>query len=146
MYLDTQEFFSSAQSLAAAVGDLASANVYDTGAAADVGIGEEMYLQVNTLAGVTSGGAATIQVVLQSDDNSGFASPKEFVLTSALPLASLTANKVLYQGRLPIGLERYLRVVYRIGGAAVTGGTANAFMAKNLQLSPALPTSVPGVK
>ena len=40
MYIDSQETFAEGQSVAAAAGDIVSTNVIDTGAAADVGIGE----------------------------------------------------------------------------------------------------------
>lgn len=146
MILDTQTSLSRAQSIAAAAGDVASTDYYDTGAAHDAGIGEDLALQVQLNAAVTSGGAATVQVVLQSDDNSSFSSPKEYPLTAALALAALTAGAVLYRGKLPFGLERYLRIVYRIGTATTTGGTATAFLAKDLQVNPAYSTSVPGVK
>ena len=146
MYIDSQEILSSAQSIAAAAGDVASTNYYDTGAAADVGIGEELFLQISTVAAVTSGGAATVQFVLQCDDNTSFSSPKEFPLTGAVALAALTANTVQYRGRLPIGLERYLRVVYRIGTATTTAGTATAYFTKNVQANASIATTVPGVK
>ena len=146
MYIDSQEILSSAQSIAAAAGDVASTNYYDTGAAADVGIGGELFLQISTVAAVTSGGSATVQFVLQCDDNTSFSSPKEFPLTGAVALAALTANTVQYRGRLPIGLERYLRVVYRIGTATTTAGTATAYFTKNVQANAPIATTVPGVK
>lgn len=146
MILDTQELLSSAQSIAAAAGDVASTNYYDTGAAADAGIGEELFLQIATVAAVTSGGAATVQFVLQTDDNTSFSSPREFPLTGALALAALTANTVQYRGRLPIGLERYIRVVYRIGTATTTAGTATTFLTKDVQANLPTATTVPGVK
>lgn len=146
MYIDSQELLSSAQSIAAAAGDVVSTNYYDTGASADVGVGEDLYLQVNTVAAVTSGGAATVQFVLQTDDNTSFSSPKEFPLTGAVALASLTANTVQYRGRLPVGLERYIRLVYRIGTATTTAGTATAFFAKDIQANTPIATTVPGVK
>ncbi|WP_059413443.1 MULTISPECIES: Bbp16 family capsid cement protein [Cupriavidus] len=133
MILDTQETFSLAQSIAAAAGDVVSTNVYDTGAPADVGIGEEMYLYVRIGTTVTSGGAATVQVVLQTDDNVSFSSPTEYPMSSALALAALSAGAEIVKSRLPIGLERYLRVVYRIGTATTTAGAADAFLTKDVQ-------------
>ena len=146
MILDSQLSLSRAQTIAAAAGDVVSTDIYDTGAAVDVGIGEEMYLVVQTVAAVTSGGAATVQLVLQTDDNSSFSSAREFPLTGAIALASLTANTVQYRGRLPIGLERYVRLVYRIGTTTTTAGTATAFLTKGIQHAPAAPTTVPSVK
>jgi len=133
MIMDTQEQFSVAQTIAAAAGDVVSTNYLDTGAAQDEGIGEVMQLMIRTVAAVTSGGAATVAFILQTDDNSSFSSPKEFPLTGALALAALTANTVQYTGRLPNGLERYIRVVARIATATTTAGTMDAFLVKDAQ-------------
>ncbi|WP_375199067.1 Bbp16 family capsid cement protein [Cupriavidus metallidurans] len=134
MILDIQEQFSSAQSIVSAAGDVVSTNIYDTGAAADVGIGEEIYLVTRLGAAVTSGGAATVQVVLQTADDAAFsANLTEFPQSSALALAALTANTEISKQRLPIGLRRYLRVVYRVGTAATTAGTVDAFLVKDVQ-------------
>lgn len=129
MIIDSQEKFSEAQSVAAAAGDIVSTNVYDTGAAADVGIGEEMYLYAKMNAALVGAGAS-IQVVLQdSADNSSFADKQA---SAAVPVASATANATLAKVRLPIGLRRYLRVVYRISGATTTAGTASAYLVKDV--------------
>lgn len=134
MILDSQEQFSSGQSIVAAAGDVVSTNIYDTGAAADVGIGEELYIVARIGTAVTSGGAATVQVVLQTADDAGFTTNlTEFPLSSALALAALTANTEIVKSRLPIGLRRYLRIVYRIGTAATTAGTVDAFIVKDVQ-------------
>lgn len=147
MILDTQTSLSRAQSIAAAAGDVISTDIYDTGAAADAGIGQEVYLQINTNAAVTSGGAATVQFVLQHASDVAFSSQgAEYPLTNARALAALTANTVQFQGRLPVGLRRYIRVVYRIATATTTGGTATAFLTEDIQASPTLPTTVPGIK
>ncbi len=146
MILDSQLSLSRAQSIAAAVGDIVSTDVYDTGAAADVGIGEDLFLQIQLNAAVTSGGAATVAFILQTDDNVGFSSVREYPLTGPVALAALTANSVQYRGKLPIGLERFFRVVYRIAGATTTAGSVTTFLTHGLQVSPTLPTTVPGVK
>lgn len=132
MILDTQETFSELQSVAAAVGDIVSTNVLDTGDPYDSGAGEITWLYAKLNAAVTSGGAATLQVVLQdSADNSTFADVQ--TLSPIYALAALTANKELARVRLPLGIRRYLRIVYRIAGATTTGGTASAYMAKDVQ-------------
>lgn len=145
MILDTQTRFSSAQSIAAGVGTVASTDTYDTGAAADVGIGQDLNLVIQIGTAVVGAGAS-VQFVLQSDDNVGFSSPTTFPLTNAIPVASLTANSIQYRGRLPIGLERHIRVAYIISGATTTAGTVTSYLAEDLQVAPALPTTVPGVK
>lgn len=138
MIMDTQEQFSSGQTLIVGTGDTVSTNVLDTAASVsnpqnhDEGIGEEVYLSVRIGTAALSA-TGTLQVVLQVDDNVSFSSPKEFPLTAALLQAATTANTYIYQGRLPIGLERFLRVVYRVGTAAFTAGTVDAFLTKDIQ-------------
>ena len=133
MILDSQEQFSSLQSIVSAAGDVVSTNAYDTGAAADVGVGEELYLV--TRAGTAAAGAgATVQVVLQTADDAAFTTNlTEFPQTAALGVAAVTANTEISKQRLPIGLRRYLRVVYRVAGAATTAGTMDAFLVKDVQ-------------
>ena len=83
---------------------------------------------VKTKAAFTSAGAGTLQVVLQdSADNSTFADVQ--TLTGAVALAALGANKKQVRARLPIGLRRYIRLAYRVGTAAMTAGTVDAFLA-----------------
>lgn len=145
MILDTQTRFSDAQSIASAVGTVASTNHYDTGSAADVGIGQETFLVIS-IGTAVAGAGASVQFVLQTDDNSSFSSATNIPLTNAVPVASLTANSVQYRGRLPIGLERYFRVGYIVSGATTTAGTANAYLTNDLQHAPVIATTVPGVK
>lgn len=140
MIMDRMEEFSVAQTLIVGTGDTVSTNILDTNPTGipatpqniDEGIGEEAYLNIRIGTAALSA-TGTLQFVLQTDDNSGFATPTEFPLTAALVQANLTANKFVYQGRLPIGLERYLRVVYRVGTAAFTAGTVDAFLTKDTQ-------------
>jgi hypothetical protein len=124
MILDSQTNLSALQAITS-LGDTASTNVYDTGAAADVGVGQEQYLFIRTGTAFTSGGAGTLAIVLQdSADNSSWA---DVQISPTYALAALTANKVLLQSRFPIGLRRYIRVAYRVATAAMTGGTVDAF-------------------
>lgn len=140
MYMDINEQFSNGQSLIAGTGDLVSTNVLDTNPTGnpstpqnhDEGIGEEVYLNVRIGTALVQAGG-TLQLVLQTDDNVAFSSPKEFPLNAALGPTNYPANTFVYQGRLPIGLERFLRVVYRSATAAVTAGTADAFLTKDTQ-------------
>lgn len=131
MILDSMECFSAAQAITS-TGDTASTNVYDTGAAHDVGIGNDVYIFAKTKAAFTSGGAGTLQFVLQdSADNSSWADVQ--TLTPAIALASLTANTTQVRARLPIGLRRYIRIAYRVGTAAMTAGTVDAYLALDVQ-------------
>jgi hypothetical protein len=130
MILDSQNTFCTAMSVARAVGDAVSTDVYDTGAAADVGIGENFYVYAKMDAAL-AGAGASIQVVLQdSADNSSWADAEA---GKVVALATAVANAELAKLRVPIGLRRYLRVAFRISGATTSGGTASAMLAKDVQ-------------
>jgi len=138
MIRDNQATFSAAQAVTA-TGDTPSTNSYDTGPAnPGIGIGD-LFLVTKTDAAVTSGGAATVQVVLQdSADNATFADV--MVLTPALAIAALGANKTISQARFPAVLRRYLRVVYRVGTATLTAGTFSSFVVFDTDLQQYLPS------
>lgn len=125
MILDNQTMYANGQAVTA-LGDTASTNSYDHGPGnSGVGAGD-LWLVARTGAAVTSGGAATAQVVLQdSADNATFADVA--VLTPALALAALGANKTIAVARMPGNVRRYSRVVWRVGTAALTAGTFSAF-------------------
>jgi hypothetical protein len=132
MILDTLLQFSSAQAVTS-TGDTASTNVVDVGTT-DAGAGEELFLFITTTEAVTSAGAATVQFGLQtSTDNSTF---NDAVLSAAIAKASLTAGATI-KLRLPVGLSRYNRVVYRVGTAALTAGKFSAYIAKDVPVQAA---------
>jgi hypothetical protein len=144
MILDSQTRFSNDQDIFSVGTTVVSTDVYDTGAAADVGIGQESELQIQ-IGSVAVTGGTSVQFFLQTDDNVGFSSATVFPLTAAIPVASLTARAIVYRGRLPVGLERYIRIAYTSVGTTTTG-KATAFLMNDMQAAPALPTTVPGVK
>lgn len=129
MYLDSMVEFSLAQSIFASGADIVSTNVYDTGAAADVGIGDdELFLYAKVNAAVTGG--TSIQVVLQdSADNSSWTDRQA---GAVIPVASAVANAALCKMRIPIGCRRYLRVAYRNVGANAAG-TGSAWIVNDVQ-------------
>ena len=124
MYIDSQETFAEGQSVAAAAGDIVSTNVYDTGAAADVGIGEPMFVYANLVTALA--GTGSVQVVLQhSSDNSAFTD------VASGPATTVANGKIgtrLAAFALPMGLKRYLRVAFRVAGGTTSGGTASAYL------------------
>lgn len=132
MYVDSQEVFSTNQAVTA-IGDTVSTNIYDTGNAANIGAGEDAYLDVRVNQAVTSGGAATVTAVLQtSADNvtwiDAAAGPTRTV--AQMNTAGASVGKI----RLPAELRRYIRVVYRTATAALTAGTFDAFIVKDEQI------------
>jgi hypothetical protein len=109
----------------------------DLGAAVrDVGAGEDLYLvlQVDTTA--TSGGSATGQFHLVSDDTASIATngtATSHFSTPAFTVASMTAGTVLAIVALPQGrsYERFLGILQTTGTAAFTAGRINAFLTKD---------------
>lgn len=93
--------------------------------------GSEMYLVVRIGTAATSGGSATLQVRLVSDDT---ATPSTTTATvhatsAAIPVASLTAGATVMVTRLPSGsYERYVGIQQITGTAAFTAGTLDAFL------------------
>lgn len=93
--------------------------------------GSELYLVVRIGTAATSGGAATLQVRLVSDDT---ATPSTTTATvhatsAAIAVASLTAGATVMVTRLPSGsYERYVGIQQITGTAAFTGGTLDAFL------------------
>lgn len=93
--------------------------------------GSELYLVVRVATAATSGGSATLQVRLVSDDT---ATPNTSAATvhatsPVIPLASLTAGATVLVTKLPSGsYERFIGVQQITGTAAFTGGAVDAFL------------------
>lgn len=137
--LDLNTKYSIAQAVTS-TGDTASTNVFDTGSAAssDIGLNDELWINVICSTTATSGGSATVQAVLQdSDDNSTFA---DALVGAVLPVASVKQGAVLLQACPPLGLRRYTRIVYRVGVAALTAGKFDAYVSMDVQRNIARPS------
>jgi hypothetical protein len=134
--LDQELMFSDGQSLAgAAIGDYPSTNTYDCGGTngqSDFGqVGENLWFNMVLGAAVTSGGAATVQGVIQSaPDNATWT---DFEAGPVVSLANAIAGAVLLQITPNPGAQRYLRTIVRVAGAALTGGTVNSFGSEAIQ-------------
>jgi hypothetical protein len=99
-----------------------STNIYDAGAARDLLAGEALTLVVQVSTAFTAGGAATLVVALETDDNVSFSSATTLFTSPAIPVAALTAGARPVQIRVPRGAERYLRLVYTVAtGPMLTG-------------------------
>lgn len=137
--LDINLRFSAAQAVTS-TGDTASTNAYDAGnaAASDFGMVDDLWMNVMVNTTATSGGSATVQAVLQdSADNSTFA---DVLAGAAVAVASVTQGTALLQTKLPAGLRRYTRVVYRVGTAALTAGKFDAYVTLGIQRNIARPS------
>jgi hypothetical protein len=143
--LDSQLRFSSNQSVSGTAATVASTNYYDTGAAADAGVGEPLSAQVDVGSTAFSGGTS-VQVAIQTAADAAFSSGLVTIpLTPAILVAAATARANLFKGRLPYKLKRYIRFAYITVGA-VAAGSANAFIAKDIEAGEALPTTVPAAR
>ncbi len=118
-----------------AIGDNASANVIDQGVSglsfSPPGGGAYVapFLIAKAQAAFTSGGSGTLQIVLQdSPDNSTWTDRALGTIFTVGGSPAPSINAVLAAFRIPSSLARYVRVVYRIGTAVMTAGTALAFL------------------
>ena len=135
MILDKRNEFCDATALnTGAPGTYLIGDQIDLGVARDVGLGEEVYLVITVDTPPTSGGAATAQFTLASDDGANIATngtASVHFRTKAFTIAEMTAGAVLAAVALPIegaAYKRYLGILQTTATAAFTGGRINAFL------------------
>lgn len=136
---DSEAIYSSAQAVTA-IGDTPSTNVYDAGNASSSDISMTEHLWINAIVNTTftSGGAATIQAVLQdSADNVTFA---DVLAGPAVAVANAVAGTVLLQTQPPVGLRRYTRIGWRIATAVMTAGKVDGYFTEVIQRNIARPS------
>lgn len=127
--IDYNNIYSSAQ----AVTTSAASTNYIDGRASGEALESDLYLVVQANAAFTGGTSLDIQ--FQTATDAAFTTPVVLYDSSAILTASLTANKVLCQVPIPIGLLRYTRVYYTVVGT-MTGGTVTAFIQKGVFVAP----------
>ena len=132
MILDERGEFCDATALnTGAAGSYLLGDVVDLGVARDLGGDQAVYLVVTVDTAATSGGSATGQFNLVTDDNSSLSSPTVLVSSVAWPVASMTAGKTLMAVQLPMegtAYERYIGIQQVTGTAAFTAGKVNAYL------------------
>lgn len=146
MILDERLEFAAATSVAAAAGTAVLGDVIDLGATArDIGIGEPLWLVIQSTTEIITGGAAgTILFSVVSDALAtlGAATVANCTLhasSGSLVTGAAGANDdklnvggVILAIRLPAGTyERYLGILTTIGTTTVTAGAVNAFLTHN---------------
>lgn len=144
--LDQEEMFMDGLA-ATAVGDTAG-NSYDTAAGSsaanaanypgtgDMGMTyENIWFQIVSRTVPTSGGAATLQGVMQSSPDG--VTWTDAVLGPVIPIANITGPYHLLRTQPPVlqnpGMLRYIRPIIRIAGAALTGGVFDAYVSNTIQ-------------
>lgn len=93
--------------------------------------GTDLYLVIQVATTATSGGSATGQFRLVSDDATTPSTTTATVhyTSAAIPVATLAAGYLVACVRLPSGsYERYLGIQQITGTAAFTAGAVNAFL------------------
>lgn len=129
MIIDASTKMSNAQAVTASA---ASANVIDMKAAGDA-YGQDLYLVVQCVETATSANASTLDIKIQTDNDDAFGSPTQIGSSGAIPKASLVANKIIYKQKLPLGLEKNLRLYYEVAVANLTAGKFTAFLTPDIQ-------------
>lgn len=132
MIFDLTTLFSNAQAI---IADAASTDIIDLGATGrvygaaadltrDIGKGRGIPIHIQVVEAFNT--LTSLRVVIQCDDNAGFASAKD-VVEQTIPLAQLVAGKTISLVCIPPGVdERYLRVFYDVVGTNPTLGKVTA--------------------
>lgn len=138
MIFDRTLLFSNAQAITAdaastdVVDLLATGTVYGAAAALtkDIGKGADIPLLIQVVE--TFNNLTDLRVIVQTDDNSGFTTPRNVMEIDRL-LADLVAGRN-FTVRVPNGTaERYLRIYYDITGTAPTLGKMTAGVVMGVQ-------------
>lgn len=136
MFIDAQNQFSDAQALAATA---ASTNVIDLGVDRNAGIGEPLAVLITVDVAADAGtGDESYTFDLETDDNSGFASPEILVrrVVSALPnipRASAAAGfKLVLDVPNDLRCDRFLRLNYTLAGTTPSITVTAMLMPKSM--------------
>lgn len=134
MIMDRTELFSDRQAITA---DAASTNLIDLGATGtpygasapfvrDIGFGTPIPMVVTVAQ--TFNNLTSMAILVQTDDNSSFTSPKTVYTSPTYTLAQLaTGAEYLLPDAIPAGTnERYVRLYYDITGTAPSTGQITA--------------------
>lgn len=134
MILDKELMMSEAQVVTATA---ASTNVIDLGArlGLDPGLSDDLWLQIRVDTTATASGSATVTFALQTDDDEAFGSATTLWTSTAIGKATLVAGYNVVRMRLPLGVERYVRVYYTVATGPLTAGKFDAFINSGVQES-----------
>lgn len=118
-------------------GTTVSSKSLDLGVARDIGEGERIYMLINIVAAMTSGGANTTDFQLIEADNADLTGNVK-VLASTTPqaVATLTAGKQFvlpFPPQLNSKGQRYIGARTVIAAADLTGGTYSARIVKDIE-------------
>jgi hypothetical protein len=145
MLIDKQNQFSAdAGDSPTGTGSTASTNIVDLGVARDIGgaVTDQLMLLCEVAAAFTSGGSATLQVQFQTAPDNGSGAPGSWVTLSqsdAIAVAALVQGYKFLPGELPGPTQRFIRLNYVVGTAAMTAGTLKSALVPSLDVQPVYP-------
>jgi hypothetical protein len=114
-----------------AAGNYVLGDQIDLGVAArGLGSHPDLYLVATVATTATSGGSATLQLSLLTDDNAAMSSPTVLLSGQTFALASLVRGALLLCVQLPIAdnVERFLGIRQTTGTAAFTAGAVDVYL------------------
>lgn len=155
MILDSLLEFADATAVNAAAGTALIGNVIDLDAVhRDIGVGEQVYLVINTDTTIITGGSAgTVKFQLASDAQAAIATDGTATVhfdtgtfaTGATSAAQITAGGTIAVIALPMEgnvYERYLGILCVTATTTTTAGKINAFLTKNVAKWVSYPNAV----
>ena len=138
MLMDASNQFSAAQAITATA---ASTNVVDLGISRDISDGatDNLYLLCEVIAAFTAGGAATLQVQVQTAPDNGSGLPGSYTTlfqSDTLAVAALVAGLRILPGALLGPTQRFVRLNYVVATGPMTAGTLTAALVPALDVQP----------
>lgn len=132
MMLDALLKLSDAQAVTATA---VSTNVIDLSQSRDIGVGEDIYVNIGVDTSAAAAGAATVTFEVITSANSDLSSPNVLIATGAVGKAELTAGRAPISlclppsvyASLPLG-QRYLGLRYTVGTGPLTAGAFTAYI------------------
>ena len=121
--MDSKNTLSDNQTLIFAVGTANTTNSINLSADRDIGRGEPVDVLAQITDDFLSAGAATLQLILETDDNVGFASAETIYDSGAIGKAALVAGYKFNIPYFPRTNQQWVRGRLIIGTADGTAGT-----------------------
>lgn len=131
MIRDNNLIFSDSQAITASA---ASTDIVDLVKAGDALAGAELYLAIQCRGTAAAAGAATVNFILQTATDAAFTTPVTLFDSGAIEKADITLNKELVKVKLPVGLERFIRVYYVVETGPLTAGKFDAFLVADVEI------------
>lgn len=104
----------------------ASTDYIDLGVSRDIGIGAPIEFLCQCVSPALSGAASNVQVLLQTDTQSSFATSVTLASSAILAKASVITGTEMLRVKVPAGVQRYLRAYYSITTNDLTSGSFTA--------------------